>query len=148
MPFWFVAAFVSKSYVEGDITMNEASAAIIRENDEKRNCLIPIYMDDAKLPKLDPDINYIPVKYICQRYADTFFKKVLLSHTNIPGISTHLTAWRYSYIILPGIIQKPYCQGTSNHHLSVPLTVRSLLKVNIPPFRKRRRSLSFYSAIL
>lgn len=57
----FVAAFVSKSYVEGDITMNEASAAMIREKDEKRNCLIPIYMDDAKLPKLDPDINYIPV---------------------------------------------------------------------------------------
>ena len=57
----FVAAFVSKSYIAGDITMHEASTALLRTEDEKRNCLIPVYMDDSRLEKLNPDINYIEV---------------------------------------------------------------------------------------
>lgn len=57
----FVVAFVSKSYIAGDITMHEASTALLRTEDEKRNCLIPVYMDDSRLEKMNPDINYIEV---------------------------------------------------------------------------------------
>ena len=57
----FVAAFISKSYIAGDITLHEGSTALLRTEDEKRNCLIPIYMDDSRLEKLNPDINYIEV---------------------------------------------------------------------------------------
>ena len=42
--------------------MHEVSTALLREKDEKRNCLIPVYMDGSRLEKLDTDINYIAVK--------------------------------------------------------------------------------------
>lgn len=58
----FVVAFVSKFYIEKDITMHEAATAMLRARDEGRNCLIPVYMDDSVLQDLDPDINYISVK--------------------------------------------------------------------------------------
>ncbi len=42
----FVAAFISESYLSKEMTMHEAETAILREEDEDRNCLIPIYLCD------------------------------------------------------------------------------------------------------
>lgn len=55
----YVACFVSKEYLERDITMHEAKVAMLRQKEEKRNCLIPIYWGDARLSGLDPDINFL-----------------------------------------------------------------------------------------
>lgn len=55
----YVAAFVTEDYLRKDITMHEASTAMLRRQSEGRNCLIPIYFGKAALEKLDSDINYI-----------------------------------------------------------------------------------------
>lgn len=55
----FVVAFVSKDYVCKDVPMQEASAAIIRNLEERTSCLIPIYLDGTTLPRLPSDVNYI-----------------------------------------------------------------------------------------
>lgn len=56
----FVAAFVTEDYVRKDITLHEAATAMLRQREEGRNCLIPIYFGSAVLPRLAPNINYIP----------------------------------------------------------------------------------------
>lgn len=55
----YVAAFVTEEYLRKDITMHEAATAMLRQREEGRNCLIPIYFGKAVLPNLDPDIHYI-----------------------------------------------------------------------------------------
>lgn len=55
----YVASFVSTEYLAKNYTMHEATTALMREADEKRNCLIPIYFGDLKLPGLNPDIAYM-----------------------------------------------------------------------------------------
>lgn len=55
----FVAAFVTEDYLRKDITMFEATTAMLRRREEGRNCLIPIYFGEAKLPCLDPDIHCV-----------------------------------------------------------------------------------------
>jgi hypothetical protein len=55
----FVVAFVSANYIRKDITMHEAKTALLKYHDENRYCLIPVYMDDSKLPGINADINYI-----------------------------------------------------------------------------------------
>lgn len=55
----YVAAFVTEDYLRKDITMHEARTAMLRRQEEGRNCLIPIYFGKAALPRLDPDIHYI-----------------------------------------------------------------------------------------
>lgn len=55
----YVAAFVTEEYLHKDITMHEAATAMLRQQEEGRNCLIPIYFERAVLPDLDPDIHYI-----------------------------------------------------------------------------------------
>lgn len=55
----YVACFVSEEYLKKDITMHEAKVATLREKEEKRNCLIPICWGNARLPGLDPDINFL-----------------------------------------------------------------------------------------
>jgi len=55
----FVAAFVTEDYVKKDITIHEAKTALMRTKDEKRNCLIPIYFNEARLEFINKDINYI-----------------------------------------------------------------------------------------
>lgn len=55
----FVAAFVSKEYLAKEYTMHEARTALLREQDEKRNCLIPISFDGARLEEMNPDIHFL-----------------------------------------------------------------------------------------
>ena len=55
----YVAAFVTEDYLHKDITMHEAKTAMLRRQEEGRNCLIPIYFEKAVLPHLGPDIHYI-----------------------------------------------------------------------------------------
>lgn len=55
----YVAAFVTDAYLKKDITMHEAATAILRQKEEGRNCLIPLYFNNVKLEQLGPDINYI-----------------------------------------------------------------------------------------
>lgn len=55
----YVASFVTKDYLKKDITMHEASTAMLRAREEGHNCLIPIYFEGARLEHLDPDIHYI-----------------------------------------------------------------------------------------
>lgn len=55
----FVAAFVTEDYLKKDITMHEAATAMLRSEEEGHNCLIPICFGQARLERLDPDINYI-----------------------------------------------------------------------------------------
>lgn len=56
----YVAAFVTKNYVRKEITLHEATTAMLRRKEEGRSCLIPIRFDGAVLPRLDPDLNYLP----------------------------------------------------------------------------------------
>lgn len=55
----FVACFVSRDYLDKDITMHEAKTAMLREKEEKRNCLIPVYFGGSRLKELDPDIHFL-----------------------------------------------------------------------------------------
>lgn len=55
----YVAAFVTEEYLRKDITMHEAATAMLRQREEGRNCLIPIYFKKAVLPGLAPDIHHI-----------------------------------------------------------------------------------------
>lgn len=55
----FIAAFISESYLKKDYTMQEASIALTRSREERRNCLIPICFGNARLPDLNPDIVYL-----------------------------------------------------------------------------------------
>lgn len=55
----YVVAFVTEEYLRKDITMHEATTAMLRRKEEGCNRLIPIYFGDARLQHLDPDINYI-----------------------------------------------------------------------------------------
>lgn len=55
----YVACFISEEYLKKDITMHEAKTALLREKEEKRNCLIPICWGNARLDGLDPDIHFL-----------------------------------------------------------------------------------------
>lgn len=59
---FLIAAFVSDEYLKKDITMHEATIGKMRSREEKRNCLIPVYFGEARLPDFNPDINYLSAK--------------------------------------------------------------------------------------
>lgn len=54
-----IAAFVSDEYLQRKWTMAEAAIGLMRSREEKRNCLIPTYWGDARLPDFDPDIHFL-----------------------------------------------------------------------------------------
>lgn len=55
----FIAAFVSNEYLQKKRPMAEAAIGQMRSREEGRNCLIPVYWGDARLPDFDPDINFL-----------------------------------------------------------------------------------------
>ena len=55
----YVACLISEEYLKKDITMHEAKTALLRQKEEKRNCLIPVCWGEARLNGLDPDINFL-----------------------------------------------------------------------------------------
>lgn len=55
----YVACFISEEYLKKDITMHEAKTDLLRQKEEKRNCLIPVCWGTARLDGLDPDIHYL-----------------------------------------------------------------------------------------
>lgn len=55
----YVVCFISEEYLKKDITMHEAKTALLRQKEEKRNCLIPVCWGTAWLDGLDKDINYL-----------------------------------------------------------------------------------------
>lgn len=55
----FIAAFVSNEYLQKKRPMAEAAIGQMRSREEKRNCLIPVYWGDTRLPDFDPDINFL-----------------------------------------------------------------------------------------
>lgn len=59
----FVVSFISDEYLKKDFTMHEAKTALLREKEEKRNCLIPVCLGnswgDARVLGLDSDIHYL-----------------------------------------------------------------------------------------
>lgn len=54
-----MAAFVSHEYLQKHWTMEEAAVGRMRSREEKRNCLIPVYFGDARLPNFSPNINHL-----------------------------------------------------------------------------------------
>ena len=55
----FIAAFVSNDYLQKKRPMAEAAIGQMRSREERRNCLIPVYWGDARLPDFDPEINFL-----------------------------------------------------------------------------------------
>lgn len=53
-----MAAFVSAEYLQKRWTMEEAAIGRMRSREENRNCLIPVYFGDARLPDFDPNIGF------------------------------------------------------------------------------------------
>ena len=55
----FVVCFISEDYLRKDLTVHEARTAILRNQIEGKNCVIPIVWGNARIEGLDPDIHYI-----------------------------------------------------------------------------------------
>lgn len=84
----FVCCFVSEDYLKKDITVHEAKTALLRTKEEKRNCLIPVYFNGARLKGLDPDIHFLDGDRL--REVEVADKLKLIVNNYLEGLSKSL----------------------------------------------------------
>jgi len=78
----FVAGFISGNYLKKDITMHEATTALLREKEEKRNCLIPIYFGGARLDKLNSDVHFLDADKLKEVEVADKLKTIVIAYKN------------------------------------------------------------------
>lgn len=60
----FVACFISKDYLAKDITMHEMKTTLLREKNENRNCIIPVYFGNVRVKEINQDIHYLDAEQL------------------------------------------------------------------------------------
>lgn len=123
----FIAAFVSSEYLQKKRTMAEAAIGQMRSREEQRNCLIPVYWGDARLPDFDPDINFLsadkPAEIVAHYLAEavwSYARKTAAASAADPrqgtaSVRTGGQASSQPHIYIQGAGSNIVMAGTINH---------------------------------
>jgi hypothetical protein len=82
----YIALFISKEYLNKDITMHEANIALFREEEERDHCIIPIYFGEARLEGINKDLHFFEADTQKEVYISQHIANRLRYHKKIEGI--------------------------------------------------------------